>query len=176
MHLRPAVFLLLLTVFIPAAVFAAADDSDIAAAGGFSLSIDGRVGVNAFGIVPGIPVMIGVPMSITDDSVTLTPQFGFIYYFDVLTDYHNPYYVPVGLSALYNPIGVGLDFMYYPAVGGTNTNHLMSVSAVSEVEIFSAGAFSLNFELKLGPMFILDPDGWKTFVSINSVFIPRYTL
>lgn len=178
--LKTAGLILLLIIIMPAGAFAQAGDSqDTGAevpAEGFEVSIDVRTGINLVGIIPGIPVIIGVPLSISPETVSITPQVGFVYYFDVLTDLHNEYYVPVGLNVLYNPYALGLDLLYYPAVGGSNTNHLMSVAAVSEMEILKSGRFSLLFELKFGSMFIFDPAETKAMIMVNAEFIPRFKL
>lgn len=174
MHLtRRGILFLLIAFIIPAGLSAQAGDSETE---GFNVSIDLRLGVNIIEIVPGIPVVIGVPMSISADTVTITPQFGFLYYFDVWTDLHNSYYIPLGISTLYNPMNLGLDLMYYAPVGGTNTNHMMSTALVTEFEIYSSGAFKLLFELKFGPVFVFDPNGPNVLIMINSAFIPRYKL
>ena len=150
--------LFLMIIIIPAAGFAqntapAGDITEVpdetAEPEGFTVSIDLRTGVNLIGFIPGIPAFIGVPMSISSNTFTITPEVGFIYYFDVWTDIHNSFYIPLGLSAIYNPMNLGIDLLYYVPVGGTNTNYMMSAAAVTESAIISAGSFSLMLELKI---------------------------
>ena len=165
---RICILLVFLCIILPAGLFAQAGD--------FSVSIDFRTGYSMFGIVPGIPAVIGVPMSITPDTVTITPQFGFEYFFNVMTDLHNPFYVPLGANVIYNPVNTGIDVMYFVPVGGTVPTHMLSAAVVSELEIFSRERFSLLFEMKIGPMFIFDPDQRRVFLMVNSVLIPRFKL
>ncbi len=190
--------LLIITLFMPILVFAQdggdtsvepgpgdsqigdsqiAEEADEKVDGeGFTVSIDFRTGVDVIGIIPGIPAVVGVPMSISSDSVTIVPHFGFIYYFDVWSDLHNPYYIPLGISCLYNPLAVGGDVTYYTPVGGTNTTQMLYASVISELNILKKERFSLNFEVKFGPMFIFDPTGTRVQIMVETVFIPRYKL
>ena len=142
----------------------------------FTVSIDARIGGSLVGIIPGISGIIGVPMSLSDESISFAPQFGFIYYFSILTDYHNEYYVPIGINLLYNPYSLGLDFLFYPAVGGTNTNNMFSVTIVNELNLYTKEFFSLLLEFKFGSMFVFDPTGTKAQAMINLAIIPRFKL
>ncbi len=184
MPLRRFLTVLLFIVIIPAGLFAQAGDSDASGAvdeeqaslEGFTVSIEAGTGFNLLSFVPGIPFIIGVPMSISSNSVSFTPQFGFIYYFDIWTDLHNAYYVPLGLNIKYNPYGVGLDLLYYPAVGGTNTNNMLSIAASAEALLFQSGWFSLLFELKFGQTLVFEPDGMAAQLMINIALKPRFKL
>lgn len=179
---RIGIIILLIAIITPVGLIAQTGDSDSKSdsAGtvseGFTLSLDLRTGLNIIGLVPGIPVIIGVPMSISPDSISITPQFGFLYYFDVMTELHNPYYLPLGISLFYNPMAVGVDILFYPAIGGANTNSILSAAVVSEVELLKSGRFSLLFGLKFGPAFIFEPSGTKVFAMVDCVFIPRFKL
>lgn len=192
-YIKTVILLLLLIIIIPVSVSAQTADDEAGKSldegsaeaeqtsffEDFAVSIDARLEANLIGLmppIPGIPFIIGVPMSLSPETVTITPQFGFVYYFDVMTVVHNEFYVPIGLSAVYNPISIGLDFMFYPAVGGRASNNLMSLSAVSEVELFSKDKFSLLLGLKFGSMFILDPAENMAMIMLDAALIPRYKL
>ncbi|MDC7227694.1 MAG: hypothetical protein PQJ61_13090 [Spirochaetales bacterium] len=184
--LGTVILILLFIIIIPVSAAAQASDAgndvsegDVeteAATEGFSISLDVRTGVNLFGIVPGIPFSVGVPFFINPQSVTITPQFGFVYFFDVMTDYHNEYYLPVGLTVYYNPYNLGADLVYYPPIGGSNTNHMLSIAAASELELYSKNSFSMNMEVKFGTMLIFDPAETRTHIMLNMAFIPRVKL
>lgn len=164
--LKIGILIIIICLFIPAGLFAQA--------GGFSAAVDLRTGFNLFGIVPGIPAIIGVPLSISEQSITISPQFGFLYYFDVLTDLHDPYFIPLGASVIYNPLKTGLDLLYYVPAAGTIMTHMVSAAVVSEAELVETGRFSLLLEMKLGSMFVLDPANPGVFLMLNTVIIPRF--
>lgn len=169
-----------IAIFTPVGLFAQTgeydEEVDSISQNGFEMSLDLRVGVNALGIIPGLPVVIGVPMTFSADTIRITPQFGFLYCFDVMTELHNSYYIPLGISFMYSPITTGIDFTYYQPVGGTNTNSFLSTAIVSEFELYKKEKFSLLFELKFGPTFIYDSGGTRVFAMVNCAFIPRFKL
>ena len=179
---KTVIFLLLLFSFFPVSVLSEAGDnseeSGTASAEGldFTVSIDARVGAELIGIIPGVSAIIGVPMSLSTESVSFTPQFGFIYYFDIMTDVHNEFYIPLGLNVLYNPYSLGLDLLFYPAVGGSTPNNMLSIAAVSELELLSSGSFMLLLDLKFGSAFIFEPSGSRALGMIHISLIPRFKL
>lgn len=174
------IFFLLILIITPVGLSAQTGDTDvppdITAEEGFEISLDLRIGSNLLGIIPGVSAVIGVPMTISPDTVCITPQFGFLYYFDVMSDLHNSFYLPFGISLLYSPMSTGIDIMYYQPAGGANTNSILSTMVVSEFEIYKKGNFSFLFELKFGPSFIYDSAGSRVFAMVDFSFIPRYKL
>ena len=143
---------------------------------GFSVSIDLRLGGSALNIIPGLSAIVGVPLSFGSDSVTLIPLVGFQYYFDVWTDVHNSYYVPFGLAAEVNSVGVGLEVMYYPPVAAETPKHLLSAAVYSEGELLDAGAFTMDFGIGIGPLLVMDPADFRILFRLNSSLILRYRL
>jgi hypothetical protein len=115
-------------------------------------------------------------MSLSDDGFTLIPQVGFLYFFDVLTDIHSSYYIPVGIAAVYNPLNLGVELLYYPPVGVADGKHLLSATISGEAMLLETGGFSINFGVGLGPMFILNTAGGSVIFRINSAFLFRYRI
>ena len=179
---RTAVFLLLI---IPVFAFAeTGDDSagadtpaeDAVAAEGFSVSVDLRLGPNVSGLTPGLSAVIGVPLHFSSDTFSLAPLFGFQYMFDVWTDMHESFYIPLGLAVIYNPMLTGLELIYYPPVGGTAGNHLFTAAVISELELLQEEQFSMLIDLCFGPGFVLSAAETAFFIRLNTALTLRYML
>lgn len=144
--------------------------------GGFAVAVDLRLGGVSIGFAPALSAVVGVPMLLSTDSVSLAPLVGFMYFFDIWTDVHSTFYIPVGIEAVYYPYNLNLKVMYYPPVAATDGIHLLSVTGGAELMMFEAGGFSMNLDFGIGPMFVLDPDGLGVILSINSALIMRYRI
>jgi len=182
---RKLLFILTVIIILPAGLFAQAGSSDPGAAAdvtvdaapeGFNVSIDLRLAGTAVSIIPGLSAIIGVPISLGSDSLALVPQVGFLYFFDVWTDIHSSYYIPVGIGVIYNPLNIGLEVLYYPPVGDDAGIHLISATAAAEMMFLEAEAFSMHFGMGLGPVFILDPAAPRMIFRVNSALILRYRI
>ncbi len=143
---------------------------------GFRVAVDLRLGGTAANFIPGLSAVVGVPMQLSSDSVSLVPLVGFLYFFDVWTDIHSTYYIPVGIEAVYNPYNLKLKVLYYPPVGTADGIHLLSATGGAELALFDTGGFSMRFDIGLGPMFVFDPAGTAVLFSINSSLIMRYMI
>ncbi|MDC7126950.1 MAG: hypothetical protein PQJ46_15365, partial [Spirochaetales bacterium] len=133
---KKSVFLIIILMFLPFTIFAEyIDDENIAsdvtsaeADSGevldFTLGVEISLGVNILGFIPGAFSILGIPLSLSSESVSFVPQGGFFYCSNLWSDLHNSFYIPAGLTVLYNPFKLGCNFMYYFPVGGDNDNQM----------------------------------------------------
>ncbi|MBI9109508.1 MAG: hypothetical protein JEZ04_22385 [Spirochaetales bacterium] len=171
-------FTLILIIILPVCAMAQTGGSDIdtEVVDGLEVAVDLRLAGNAVSIIPGLSAIIGVPISLGREFITLIPMVGFQYFFDVWTDIHNSYYLPLGLGLVYNPMNVGIELLYYLPVGVTDGKHFLSAAVSGETLLFEISGFSMHFGLSLGPLFVLDASDSRLLFRVNSALLLRYSI